>query len=138
MLGATLALSALPLFISSYHGVVLLIVSSTVTMFLVEGVWGVIPAHLTEMSPDAIRGFYPGVTYQIGNLLASLNIPIQDSLTPSALLSVHPGRDTWPGACPGHHRDRDRKGAKGQGVRRRGWSRHCVRGSNPGPGAERR
>jgi SHS family lactate transporter-like MFS transporter len=34
------------------------------------------------MSPDAIRGFYPGVTYQIGNLLASLNIPIQDGLTP--------------------------------------------------------
>ena len=34
-----------------------------------QGAWGVIPAHLTEMSPDAIRGFYPGVTYQLGNLL---------------------------------------------------------------------
>jgi SHS family lactate transporter-like MFS transporter len=82
VLGATLALFSLPLFTASYHGVVLLIVSSAVMMFLVEGVWGVIPAHLTEMSPDAIRGFYPGVTYQIGNLLASLNIPIQDGLTP--------------------------------------------------------
>jgi SHS family lactate transporter-like MFS transporter len=40
----------------------------------------VIPAHLTEMSPDAIRGFYPGVTYQLGNLLAALNLPIQESL----------------------------------------------------------
>jgi SHS family lactate transporter-like MFS transporter len=47
---------------------------------MVQGAWGVIPAHLTEMSPDAIRGFYPGVTYQLGNLLASLNLPIQETL----------------------------------------------------------
>jgi SHS family lactate transporter-like MFS transporter len=47
---------------------------------VVQGAWGVIPAHLTEMSPDAIRGFYPGVTYQLGNLLAALNLPIQESL----------------------------------------------------------
>ena len=37
----------------------------------VQGAWGVIPAHLTELSPDEIRGFYPGVTYQLGNLLAA-------------------------------------------------------------------
>ncbi|MBO0828778.1 MAG: MFS transporter [Streptosporangiales bacterium] len=46
----------------------------------VQGAWGVIPAHLTEMSPDEIRGFYPGVTYQLGNLIASLNLPIQQAL----------------------------------------------------------
>jgi SHS family lactate transporter-like MFS transporter len=46
----------------------------------VQGAWGVIPAHLTEVSPDAIRGFYPGVTYQLGNLLAALNLPIQEHL----------------------------------------------------------
>ena len=46
----------------------------------VQGAWGVIPAHLTEMSPDEIRGFYPGVTYQLGNLLAALNLPIQQAL----------------------------------------------------------
>ncbi len=33
----------------------------------IQGVWGVIPAHLTELSPDAIRGFYPDVTYQMGD-----------------------------------------------------------------------
>jgi SHS family lactate transporter-like MFS transporter len=49
----------------------------------VQGAWGVIPAHLTEMSPDAIRGFYPGVTYQLGNLLAALNLPIQERLATS-------------------------------------------------------
>jgi len=43
----------------------------------------VIPAHLTEMSPDEIRGFYPGVTYQLGNLLAAVNLPIQTSLADS-------------------------------------------------------
>ncbi|BCI88159.1 hypothetical protein NIIDMKKI_33650 [Mycobacterium kansasii] len=42
-----------------------------------------IPAHLTEMSPDAIRGLYPGVTYQLGNLLAALNLPIQEHLATS-------------------------------------------------------
>ncbi|MBA8930120.1 SHS family lactate transporter-like MFS transporter [Kutzneria viridogrisea] len=46
----------------------------------VQGAWGVIPAHLTEMSPDAIRGFYPGVTYQLGNCLAAFNLPIQEAL----------------------------------------------------------
>ena len=49
-------------------------------MIVVQGAWGVVPAHLTEMSPDEIRGFYPGVTYQIGNLFAALNVPIQEAL----------------------------------------------------------
>jgi SHS family lactate transporter-like MFS transporter len=49
----------------------------------VQGAWGVIPAHLTELSPDEIRGFYPGVTYQLGNLIASLNLPIQQALASS-------------------------------------------------------
>src|SRR3954449_8199207 len=47
---------------------------------MVQGAWGVIPALLTEQSPDAIRGFYPGVTYQLGNLLAAFNLPIQEAL----------------------------------------------------------
>lgn len=51
--------------------------------FVVQGAWGVIPAHLTEVSPDEIRGFYPGVTYQLGNLLAALNLPIQQALARS-------------------------------------------------------
>jgi SHS family lactate transporter-like MFS transporter len=32
------------------------------------------------MSPDTIRGFYPGVTYQLGNCLAAFNLPIQERL----------------------------------------------------------
>jgi MFS transporter, SHS family, lactate transporter len=40
---------------------------------------GVVPAHLTELSPDAIRGFYPGVTYQLGSCIAAFNLPIQQA-----------------------------------------------------------
>jgi SHS family lactate transporter-like MFS transporter len=58
-----------------------------VMQFFVQGAWGVIPAHLTEQSPDEIRGFYPGVTYQLGNLLAAINLPLQTSLADS-----HSGR----------------------------------------------
>src|SRR3954470_8559521 len=61
----------------------LLAVSAFVMQFFVQGAWGVIPAHLTELSPDEIRGFYPGVTYQLGNLLAAVNLPIQTSLAES-------------------------------------------------------
>jgi SHS family lactate transporter-like MFS transporter len=79
---AILALVALPLFAYSKTTAFLLI-SSFLMQFFVQGAWGVIPAHLTEMSPDAIRGFYPGVTYQLGNLLAALNLPLQEHLADS-------------------------------------------------------
>jgi SHS family lactate transporter-like MFS transporter len=39
--------------------------------FMVQGAWGVIPAHINELSPDAIRGFFPGFAYQLGVLFAS-------------------------------------------------------------------
>jgi MFS transporter, SHS family, lactate transporter len=60
-----------------------LAVAAFAMQFVVQGAWGVIPAHLSELSPDEIRGFYPGVTYQLGNLLAALNLPLQTSLADS-------------------------------------------------------
>jgi MFS transporter, SHS family, lactate transporter len=42
--------------------------------------WGVIPAHLAELSPDAIRGFLPGFGYQCGVLLASSVVLLQTLL----------------------------------------------------------
>lgn len=55
-----------------------------VVMFaVVQGAWGVVSAHLTEMSPDTVRGLYPGVTYQLGNLLPAFNLPIQQRLAES-------------------------------------------------------
>ncbi len=58
----------------------LLCVGSFLMQIVVQGAWGVVPAHLTELSPDAIRGFYPGVTYQLGNCLAAFNLPIQQAV----------------------------------------------------------
>ena len=48
-----------------------LIAGAFVMQFMVQGAWGIIPAHLAELSPDAIRGFLPGFGYQCGVLLAS-------------------------------------------------------------------
>jgi len=80
VLAAALALVVMPLFIFPRNGLTPLLIGAVLMQFLVQGAWGVVPAHLTEMSPDAIRGFYPGVTYQIGNLFAALNLPIQQHL----------------------------------------------------------
>ncbi|MGO8772335.1 MAG: MFS transporter [Mycobacterium sp.] len=76
---ALLALPIVPLFAYSRTAAMLCLGSFLMQLF-VQGAWGVIPAHLTEMSPDAIRGLYPGVTYQLGNLLAAFNLPIQEHL----------------------------------------------------------
>jgi len=38
--------------------------------FFVQGAWGVIPAHITELSPDSVRGFLPGFAYQCGVFFA--------------------------------------------------------------------
>jgi MFS transporter, SHS family, lactate transporter len=48
-----------------------LIAGAFVMQFLIQGAWGVIPAHLSELSPDSIRGFLPGFGYQCGVFLAS-------------------------------------------------------------------
>jgi SHS family lactate transporter-like MFS transporter len=79
---AILALPIVPLFAYSTTAAMLCL-GSFLMQVMVQGAWGVIPAHLTEMSPDAIRGFYPGVTYQIGNVFAALNLPIQEHLAAS-------------------------------------------------------
>jgi SHS family lactate transporter-like MFS transporter len=79
---AVLALPIVPVFAFS-HTAGMLCLGSFLMQICVQGAWGVIPAHLTEMSPDAIRGFYPGVTYQLGNLLAAFNLPIQERLAES-------------------------------------------------------
>jgi SHS family lactate transporter-like MFS transporter len=80
---AALGLSLVPIFAFVGHNFGFLALWTFLILVMVQGAWGVIPAHLTEMSPDAIRGFYPGVTYQLGNLLAALNLPIQETLVSS-------------------------------------------------------
>ncbi|KAJ7607689.1 MFS general substrate transporter [Roridomyces roridus] len=45
--------------------------------FGVQGAWGVIPIHLTELSPPAFRATFPGVAYQIGNMISSTAAQIE-------------------------------------------------------------
>ena len=48
-----------------------LVAGAFAMQFMVQGAWGVIPAHITELSPDNVRGFLPGFAYQCGVLIAS-------------------------------------------------------------------
>jgi SHS family lactate transporter-like MFS transporter len=47
--------------------------------FMVQGAWGIVPAHLNELAPAPVRAVFPGLAYQIGNLLSSQNIRIQEA-----------------------------------------------------------
>jgi SHS family lactate transporter-like MFS transporter len=63
------ALAVIPLWAFS-PSLGLLVAGGFLMQFMVQGAWGVIPAHLTELSPDSVRGFLPGFAYQCGVLLA--------------------------------------------------------------------
>ncbi len=39
--------------------------------FMVQGAFGVIPSHINELSPDQLRGFFPGLAFQLGVLFSS-------------------------------------------------------------------
>lgn len=49
----------------------LLILGAFLMQFMIQAAWGVIPAHLSELSPSSIRAFLPGFTYQAAGVLAS-------------------------------------------------------------------
>jgi SHS family lactate transporter-like MFS transporter len=49
----------------------LILAGGFLMQFMVQGAWGVIPAHINELSPDTLRGFFPGLAYQIGVLIAA-------------------------------------------------------------------
>jgi len=67
---ALLALPIIPLWAYS-HSAPMLAAGGFLMQFMVQGAWGVIPAHLNELSPSAVRGTLPGFAYQLGNLLSS-------------------------------------------------------------------
>ncbi|MDE3812109.1 MFS transporter [Sinorhizobium meliloti] len=79
VLAALLAIPIIPLWVYS-SGPLMLALGAFLMQFAVQGAWGIIPAHLNELSPDEIRGTFPGFTYQLGNLLASANATLQAGL----------------------------------------------------------
>jgi SHS family lactate transporter-like MFS transporter len=64
------ALAAIPLWAYSITPWALAI-GAFCMQFMVQGAWGIIPAHISELSPDGVRGFLPGFSYQCGNMLAA-------------------------------------------------------------------
>ncbi len=62
------------------HGVAAFLVAPILLQMGVQGAWGVIPVHLNELAADAARGLMPGLTYQIGILLASPTNSLQYAL----------------------------------------------------------
>jgi SHS family lactate transporter-like MFS transporter len=61
-------------------GVGMLALGAFALQFMVQGAWGVIPAHINELSPNHIRGSMPGFAYQCGNLVASYITILETSL----------------------------------------------------------
>jgi MFS transporter, SHS family, lactate transporter len=76
IIAALLALPIIPLWAFSQQ-VWQLALGAFLVQFMVQGAWGIVPVHLNELSPDDARGTFPGFTYQLGNLLASVNAPLQ-------------------------------------------------------------
>ena len=76
VIAAILSIPVIPLWAYS-KTVPLLAVGGFLMQFMVQGAWGVIPAHLNELSPAAVRGTLPGFAYQLGNFIASRNAVIQ-------------------------------------------------------------
>ena len=82
VIAALLSLPVIPLW--AFAGSPLWLgVGAFVMQFMVQGAWGVIPAHLNELSPAGARGTFPGFTYQLGNFLASFNATLQ------AMMATH-------------------------------------------------
>ena len=75
-IASLLALPALPLWAFTSTPV-LLAIGAFVMQIAVQGAWGIIPAHLNELSPGAARATIPAFVYQAGNFLASYNGPFQ-------------------------------------------------------------
>jgi len=74
-----LAIASIPLWAFA-PSVPLLIIGAFVMQFMVQGAWGVIPAHINELSPNALRGFFPGFTYQCGIMIAGTVVYIEPLL----------------------------------------------------------
>jgi len=76
MLAAVLALPMIPLWTWS-DSATLLAIGGFLMQFMVQGAWGVVPAHLNELSPASVRAILPGFAYQLGNLAVAWMGPFQ-------------------------------------------------------------
>jgi SHS family lactate transporter-like MFS transporter len=94
VIAALLAIPVIPLWAYS-HTVPMLALGGFLMQFMVQGAWGVIPAHLNELSPPAVRGTFPGFAYQLGNFLSSRNAVIQAKLVEGRYGGRYPPVLAW-------------------------------------------
>ena len=74
--GAIGALVVIPLWVLAPTSA-LIVLGGFLMQFFVQGAWGVIPAHMNELSPGHLRGFFPGFAYQLGMLCAGVVPPLE-------------------------------------------------------------
>jgi SHS family lactate transporter-like MFS transporter len=77
MIAMACGLAVVPFWIAG-HSAWRILVGVFLMQFFVQGAWGVIPAHLVELSPNHLRGFFPGFAYQLGVMCAA-SIPYLES-----------------------------------------------------------
>ncbi|KAL7620120.1 hypothetical protein AAE478_009112 [Parahypoxylon ruwenzoriense] len=65
--------------------------SGFMIQFFVQGAWGVIPIHLNELSPPAYRSSFPGLTYQLGNMISSPSAQIVNAISESHFVTSKSG-----------------------------------------------
>ncbi|HEX2592119.1 MAG TPA: MFS transporter [Rhizomicrobium sp.] len=80
MIAATLVLPMIYFWVFLSINPMVLAAMAFVLQFFVQGAWGVVPAHLNELSPHDARGTFPGFVYQLGNLVAANIVLIQGML----------------------------------------------------------
>jgi SHS family lactate transporter-like MFS transporter len=70
----------------------LLVVGAFALQFMVQGAWGVVPAHINELAPDTVRGFLPGFAYQCGVAAAGsivyLQAVVSSYFSPAATMAL--------------------------------------------------
>jgi SHS family lactate transporter-like MFS transporter len=77
MIAMVFGLAVVPFWIAG-HSPWRILVGVFLMQFFVQGAWGVIPAHINELSPNHLRGFFPGFAYQLGVMFAA-GIPYVES-----------------------------------------------------------
>ena len=82
IIASLLALPVIPLWAFSSTPL-LLAIGAFLVQVAVQGAWGIVPVHLNELSPPLARSLFPGFAYQLGNLIASKNAPIQAGIAES-------------------------------------------------------
>jgi SHS family lactate transporter-like MFS transporter len=76
---ALLALPVIPLWAYA-PSVPLLALGAFLMQFMVQGAWGIVPAHLNELSPPGVRAVLPAFAYQLGNFAMALLAPAQSAI----------------------------------------------------------